>query len=220
LFQYLDSQSPDVRMAAIGSLAKLKKPGTLERLLNVYEASNNANEKATVVRALAEFPSLNTSKLLKEALRSTIGRIRANAIDALVEIEGAKVLPLIEPLLEDENNRVRANAAMALYNFGQTRAYDYLDKMMGSDDKWMRLSAIWTLAEIGSVSSREIIVKHLNDSDYDVKLRAILSLNRLDRKLLTLLEEILTSREERVEGLDQESFGSPDKLNDRLARDY
>ena len=91
---------------------------------------------------------------------------------------------------------------------------------MGSDDKWMRLSAIWTLAEIGSVSSREIIVKHLNDSDYDVKLRAILSLNRLDRKLLTLLEEILTSREERVEGLDQESFGSPDKLNDRLARDY
>ena len=219
LLQYLDSHSPDIRMAAIGSLAKLKKPGTLERLLHVYEESNNANEKATVVRALAEFPSVDTSKLLKEALRSTIGRIRANAIDALVETEGAKVLPLIEPLLEDENNRVRANAAMALHSFGQTRAYKFLDKMMGSDDKWMRLSAIWTLAEIGSVRSQEIIAKHLNDSDYDVKLRAILSLNRLDRKLLTLLEEILTSREERVESLDQESFQNPDKLNDRLIRD-
>ena len=219
LLQYLDSQSPDIRMAAIGSLAKLKKPGTLERLLDVYQDSSNANEKATVVRALAEFPSNETGQLLEEALRSTIGRIRANAIDALVKIEGAKVLPLIEPLLEDENNRVRANAAMALHSFGQTRAYEYLDKMMGSDDKWMRLSAIWTLAEIGSVRSREIIAKHLNDSDYDVKLRAILSLNRLDRKLLTLLEEILTSREEHVESLDRESFGSPDKLNNCLIRD-
>ena len=143
-------------------------------------------------------------KVLYNALRSTIGRIRANAIDALVEVEGEKVLPMIEPLLEDENNRVRANAALALHQFGRPSAFEHLDKMMGSDDKWMRLSAIWTLAEIGSEDSRKIIAKHLNDTDYDVKLRAILSLNRLDRKLLTLLGEILDSHEEHVDSLIQE----------------
>ena len=196
LFRYLESQSPEIQMAAVGSLAKLKKTGTDERLLRLLSDSNNANVKATLIRALSEFPSQKVVKVLYNALRSTIGRIRANAIDALVEVEGEKVLPMIEPLLEDENNRVRANAALALHQFGRPSAFEHLDKMMGSDDKWMRLSAIWTLAEIGSEDSRKIIAKHLNDTDYDVKLRAILSLNRLDRKLLTLLGEILDSHED------------------------
>lgn len=201
LLRYLESQSPEIQMAAVGSLAKLKKAGTDERLLRLLGESNNANVKATLIRALSEFPSKKIIKVLHNALRSTIGRIRANAIDALVEVEGEKVLPMIEPLLEDENNRVRANAALALHQFGKPSAFEHLDKMMGSDDKWMRLSAIWTLAEIGSEDSRRIIAKHLNDTDYDVKLRAILSLNRLDRKLLTLLGEILDSHEEHVDNL-------------------
>lgn len=206
ILRYLDSECPEIQMAAISSLAQIKKPDTVDRLLRVFEQSNNANVNATLIRALAEFPSKKIVGVLHQALRSTIGRIRANAIDVLVEVEGEQVLPLIEPLLEDENNRVRANAALALHRFGRASAFEHLDTMMGSDDKWMRLSAIWTLAEIGSEDSRKIIAKHLNDSDYDVKLRAILSLNRLDSKLLQLLGDILDSREELVDTLIQQNL--------------
>ncbi|MCO4781429.1 MAG: HEAT repeat domain-containing protein [Candidatus Cloacimonetes bacterium] len=191
MHQYLESPEIDLVMTTIISVGMIAKPSSLDFLLRIYQETENANLKATIIRSLGSFDSKDVIPVLLDGLHSTIGRIRANSVDSLMQRKYHQALPLVLPLLNDENNRVRANAAVALHRFGDTNIFKHLDQMMRSSDKWMKLSAIWALTVIGGDKAQELISVHVSDKDYDVKLRAILSLYRMEHSVSAIIEKMM-----------------------------
>lgn len=186
----------ELEILAVSGLGMIGDLDHLPLLLEKLKHTDNANLKATILRALGGFDSLDVITPLIMGLQSPIGRMRANAIDSLIQRSCTESAGFIRPLLKDENNRVRANAALALFRFGDENIVQSLDEMLQSDDKWMRLSAIWALSEIGDDFSRKIILDHAIDADYDVRLRAIMSLKKMDPNLLSLIQSMMDSHDE------------------------
>ncbi|PCJ15742.1 MAG: hypothetical protein COB02_17690 [Candidatus Cloacimonadota bacterium] len=198
LHQYLEAPEIDLVMITIISVGLIAKDSSLDFLLKIYEETENANLKATIIRSLGSFESKKVIPVLLAGLHSTIGRIRANSVDSLMQKKYNEALPLVLPLLSDENNRVRANAAVALHHFGDNNIFKHLDKMMRSSDKWMKLSAIWALTVIGGEEAQELISVHVKDKDYDVKLRAILSLYRMEHSVSSIIEKMMEDSDEQT----------------------
>ena len=194
MHQYLESPEIDLVMITIISVGMIAKESSLGFLLQIYQETENANLKATIIRSLGSFDSKDWIPVLLDGLHSTIGRIRANSVDSLMQRGHHQALPLVLPLLNDENNRVRANAAVALHRFGDTNIFKHLDQMMRSSDKWMKLSAIWALTVIGGDKAQELISVHVKDKD--LKLRAILSLYRMEHSVSSIIEKMMEDSEE------------------------
>jgi class 3 adenylate cyclase/HEAT repeat protein len=190
LLSEIQSEDFSLVMNGVLCLAASGETGCLPELLHVYETSDNANVKATVIRALGGFEPDKVRSLLLASLDSPIGRIRANAIESLMEIGERDFLHDVEPLLKDPNNRVRANLALAMFQAGMPQASSVLEEMLDSHDKWMRLSAVWAVKTLSTEIQYSLILPVLKDVDYDVRLRAMAILAGLGKDLSILLENL------------------------------
>jgi HEAT repeat protein len=89
--------------------------------------------------------------VLRDALRHTDGRVRANAVEAMATIcrrgdgrlDPARATPWLERLAEQEENRLRGNAVLALLRMRRASGGEHLRAMLRDTRPLHRVSAIW-----------------------------------------------------------------------------
>jgi class 3 adenylate cyclase/HEAT repeat protein len=189
--ELLRTGTQDEKSLAAISLSMLGEKGDLGALVQAFYDADNANVKATIIKALGGFYVEESISLLKECLHSPIARIRANAIESMDDAVLLDCKDDLIGMLDDDNNRVRANVIVALWKTGVMKLEQQLVSMLNSEDKWMRLSAIWAVGEIGELEGTALMEKRITDPDYDVRLKAIMTLGKIDKKFLHGLEELM-----------------------------
>ncbi len=140
---------------------------------NLYDLFRDPDRKvrATVMKAIGLLGTVDSIKLLLQALSDPDRRIRANAIEAFQDIRNPKFAEILLPFLRDPDNRSRGNAAKALWILGRREDVERaLVEMLAHRDDLMRLSALWVLAEIEHPNAARLIGP-LGDSDPSERVR-------------------------------------------------
>jgi HEAT repeat protein len=157
----IKSLDPTRRLKALKISVLTDKDEQLRPLLLDLINDPDRNVRATVVKMIGTFGTVEAVRALIDALGDPDGRVRANTIEALEQINDPRLALALVPFLKDPNNRTRANAVKALWSLGHKEFIYVLEEMLKDHDESMRLSAVWAIAEIRYEGWREILQSRL-----------------------------------------------------------
>jgi len=123
-----DERAP-LRIAALGSLAKIGDPGGLDAVLTSI-SSNDPNVRSSAVAALGPFSGEKVDNAILEAFRDSYYRTRIAAAQASRERKLAAAIPYLKFRSErDEVPQVKEEAIRALGAIGTDEAMEIIDAL-------------------------------------------------------------------------------------------
>ena len=203
---------PDMRMAALGVLGRLKRPASLAVLSQaVYDP--HPSVRAFAAGALGEFASpggvaplihaigdesamvrgiaagslgklglQENRPLLHGLLRDPSWRVRAGALEGLLRLGDMTALPLAAELAQQPDPSARGIAAKAVSMTSDKQAIAVLERLLKDQQPLPRLMAAMAMGKSGGAVV-PLLIKALRDSDEAVRIAAAGSVIRqLDKK--------------------------------------
>ncbi len=168
----LQSMDSTRRLKALQVLEIVGKEKEVEKHLYDLFRDQDRKIRATVIKTIGLLGTVESMKILLQALSDPDRRIRANAIEAFEDIGNPRFCEILLPFLNDPDNRVRGNACKALWLLGRRDDVNRaLDAMLGAGDELMRLSGVWAVIEIEHPETAEILGELARD-DPSEKVRA------------------------------------------------
>lgn len=155
---------PNILLAIFGSLQKVGKGPTGDRLVQLVRTIGDAKLFSRLLTTLGQLHSEKSFPLVLDSIQHADPRVRANAVEALTNfpLRPEDAVRYFDPGLRDSNNRVRANAIVALYSFDPNRAVVELKTMLSSRKKSERSSALWVVGEIQDLACIDAFTVLLN----------------------------------------------------------
>jgi len=115
----LKDECPDVRLAAVKALGKMKDSSSVETLMEMAEKSSEADMREEAVKALGKIGDMKAGDLLINKLYDQSEYVRLAAIEALGDMNVREALPHLIKLLEnDEKEFVRRSAGKTIMKIG------------------------------------------------------------------------------------------------------
>ena len=147
----LESETPEVRIEAATSLAKLDNPDLI----------------APVVKKLSKEQDINVADALVKTLEALCGDDstgsadcdRANTAGTATAVQLKEIFKAISPLLSNQNKEVVTNAARTLWKFSRLKTAGLLREMIHGPDPKTRKNAVTALEAIGSPETDRIIAR-------------------------------------------------------------
>ena len=192
LIETLEDENPEVRLAVIAALTRIRHPGSAEplarRLASLAERHRGRSESAEQSSSAAEYEALARAlgaagsaavpvllRLLDSAEKQT-RRWAANALG--IARDPQAIAPLIR-LLSDSRSDVRKEAALALGEFRDASAVDSLIRALGSRDPETRRAAATALGTAGGEEAVEALIALSGDPNEPMQLAIVEALRRI-----------------------------------------
>jgi HEAT repeat protein len=169
--QALDSDIPELRMAAANGLGRLGQPDSVSKLTERFEDSD-PRVRARAARSAGKIGDSRATGALETLLTDRKVAVRREAADALGSIGNRQALQALLPLYEDDDERVRRIAVGAFGNFENDRPVEYLVESLSDEAPAVRRAAVYSLVELlsnvptdRSHEIRETVVERLSNTD-------------------------------------------------------
>ena len=192
LMEALEDGHPEVRLAVIGALTRIRHPASAEPL------ARRLGKLADQPKGRRESTEPNSSAAECEALARALGALGAAAVPALVRLleSGERqtrrwaanalgiarnpqaVAPLIR-MLADSRSDVRKEAALALGEIRDASAVDPLIGALGSRDPETRRAAATALGAVGSEKAVDALISLSGDPNESLQLAIVEALRRI-----------------------------------------
>lgn len=219
----LESQIPELRMAAANALGRLGEQSAVPPLLGVLD-DDNVRVRIRACEALGTIEHPGAVDRLIEQLDDPDGRVRHAAAEALGTIGTETARIALIDMLDDENASIRRSAAVALGNARTFRAVQPLADALSDESAAVRQAAVFSIIELLSNAPtqqshriRETVVEELKEADTET----------VTEPLVEILEESNQQRQcrnaawfmGRVIGEDEPPEPAIDALVDALESD-
>ncbi len=178
LLDYYGTSEEKFRPKLIEILGKIKDIRAVEPLVKILQSESDSVIRASLVKALGNFGSIDVIPVLAGYLNDPDTRVRANTVEGLSLIYDARIPELLLPLLDDEDNRVRANTAIALWKYDELRTIvcEAFENMLKNPSRWMRASAYYAFGEVDLEAFVLQLTAALGHEDEDVCRSAVVAL--------------------------------------------
>lgn len=167
----LNSNIPELRMAAASALGKLGDESGINSLKNTL-GDEDPRVRQRVCMALGEINHPSAVPALIDRLSDPNGQVRHEAAIALAAISTDQALAALKNMMDAENTSIRRIAASALGEAGTADVVEPLASALNDPDGGVRSAAIYSIIELlsnvdtqKSHSIRERIVNELQDAD-------------------------------------------------------
>jgi len=167
----LDSDVPELRMAAANGLGRLEQADSVPKLAERFE-DPDPRVRARAVRSAGKIGDSRATDPLESLLRDPKGAVRREAAEALGNIGNRQALQTLLPMYEDDNEQVRRIAVGAFGNFENDKPVDYLVEALSDDSAAVRRTAVYSLVELlsnvptdRSHDIRDTVVETLSSTD-------------------------------------------------------
>lgn len=184
---------PDLRMAAIGVLGRLKHPSSLAILRRaVYDPLPSV--RAFAAGALGEFGSPDGASALLHAIGDESAMVRGIAATSLGKLGVPENRPVLQALTRDANWQVRAGAVEGLLRLGDQSAVPLAIALARHTDPLARgaaAQALGLLLHTANVQARQALETLIQDQQPYPRLMAAKALGNSSEKVLTLLLQTL-----------------------------
>jgi HEAT repeat protein len=145
--QALDSDVPELRMAAANGLGRLEQADSVPKLAERFEDSD-PRVRARAARSAGKIGDSRATNPLESLLGDPKGAVRKEAADALGNIGNREALQALLPMYEDDNEQVRRIAVGAFGNFENDQPVDYLVEALSDDSPAVRRTAVYSLIQL------------------------------------------------------------------------
>lgn len=184
---------PDLRMAAIGVLGRLKHPSSLAILSRaVYDPLPSV--RAFAVGALGEFGSPDGASALLHAIGDETALVRGIAAASLGKLGMLENRPVLQALTRDANWQVRAGAVEGLLRLGDQSAIPLAIALARHTDPLARgaaAQALGLLTHSANAQARQALETLIQDQQPYPRLMAAKALGNSSERTLTLLLKTL-----------------------------
>lgn len=166
---------PDVRMAALGVLGRLKRPASLAVLSQaVYDP--NPSVRAFAAGALGEYGTAGATAPLTHAVGDEVAMVRGVAASSVGRLGLKENRPLLQALTRDPSLQVRASAAEGLLRLGETSAILLAADLARHPDPSIRGAAAQALSATPEKQALSVLQTLLHDQQPLPRLQAAKSL--------------------------------------------
>jgi HEAT repeat protein len=172
LDELIRDPSLDVRLSAVGGLARTERVGELD-LREIFDSFDERNHRFLFLHLLPWRPERES---LESLARSQPAQLRTAGAVLAGQPGNVKLVPFLEELSTDDNSAVRREVARSLGRIGTKEALEPLREMAKVDLPSVRRE---TAASLGNVPENEALVplKTLaDDPNFRVRLAAFLAL--------------------------------------------
>jgi HEAT repeat protein len=188
---------PEVRMAALGVLGRLRRPASLAVLTQaVYDP--NPQVRAFAAGALGEFGSPAGIAPLTHAIGDEVAVVRGVAAGSLGRLGIKENRPLLQALTRDPSLQVRASAAEALLRLGDTSAILLAADLARHPDPSIRGAAAQALSAARDKQALSVLQTLLQDQQPLPRLMAAKALGKQPAGAVPLLMKGLQDTDEAV----------------------
>lgn len=150
----LDSDLPELRMAAANGLAQFGESDTLPKLIDAFD-DGDYRVRARAARAAGMIGDPRATEPLEGLLEDKSPAVRREAADALGNIANRQALQALLGLYDDPDERVRRVAIGAFGNFDNGRPVEHLVEALDDDSAVVRRTAVYSLIELLSNVPRQ-----------------------------------------------------------------
>jgi len=169
--QALESDVPELRMAAANGLGRLDQADSVPKLAERFEDSD-PRVRARAARSAGKIGDSRATTPLESLLTDPKGVVRREAAEALGNIGNRQALQTLLPMYEDDNKQVRRIAVGAFGNVENDRPVDYLVEALSDESPAVRRTAVYSLIELlsnvptdRSHDIRDTVVEKLSNTD-------------------------------------------------------
>ena len=169
--QALESEVPELRMAAANGLGRLEQSDSVPKLTERFEDAD-PRVRARAARSAGKIGDSRATTPLESLLSDPKGAVRKEAADALGNIGNRQALRTLLPMYEDDNEQVRRIVVGAFGNFENDKPVDYLVEALADESAAVRRTAVYSLIELlsnvptdRSHDIRETVVEKLSNTD-------------------------------------------------------
>ncbi|TQQ81279.1 HEAT repeat domain-containing protein [Halonotius terrestris] len=167
----LNSDIPELRMAAASALGKLGDESAVSSLTNAL-SDNNSKVRVRVCLALGMIGHASAVPALIDRLSDPSGRVREEAAVALSTIGTDQALAALTDMMDSNNDSIRRVAANALGEAGTADVVEPLANALTDPNTAVRSAAVYSILELlsnvptqKSHQIRDRIVAELQDAD-------------------------------------------------------
>jgi len=168
----LQSDIPELRMAAASALGKLGDESAVSSLTNALSSEGNSNVRVRICMALGDIGHASAVPALIQRLEDPSGRVREEAAVSLSTIGTDQALASLTEMMDAENASIRRIAANALGEAGTAEVVEPLADALTDPNAAVRSAAVYSILELlsnvdtqQSHSIRDRIVAELQDAD-------------------------------------------------------
>jgi HEAT repeat protein len=167
----LDSDVPELRMAAANGLGQFGDSDALSNLLEIFDDGDH-RVRARGARAAGSIGDPRACDALEGLLDDRSPAVRREAAEALGLIGNRQALGALLDMYDDSDERVRRIAVGAFGNFDNGQPVEHLVDALDDDAATVRRTAVYSLIELlanvptdKSHEIRESIVDELSETD-------------------------------------------------------
>ncbi len=164
----LNDPDPDVKIAAIQALAKVKDTVSVPRIAELLQ-DTVLDVRKEAARGLGEIGDKRACQPLADFYdKEQVPDVQDAGVRALIQLSPYSVEPLIG-LLRSIRPDVRSGAARALGRLGARRAVDQLILLLHDRDPDVQQDAIFALRQIGDSRGIDAIASSVQDTNPNVE---------------------------------------------------
>lgn len=190
LMAALEDDHDEVRAAAVEAIGLAGDPAAIPALL-ARLSGESRHQRVRVVEALRLFGPRATPALVAHARAFPDDRLAVATV--LGQIGGADAVPTLIELMSDARSDVRAEAVSAAGTIGlDDRAFYFVLKALQDESAGVRAMAARAIARAARPGTAAYLEPLLDDA-WDVAVQAALSLKRLGREGIEVLERKVTA---------------------------
>lgn len=175
LVEFLKHGKPEIRLAAVKALGKIRDERALERLFGLLD-ENDDEIAGELIKAVAGFGKAAVPSLIRN-LGSDRWQVRRNSAMCLIEI-GESVAPKMLDLLDCKNRDVCHWAAEVIVAFDKCMEDDLI-ALMDTGNYDQRFYASRILGRIKSEKALQVLMNGLQDEYWSVRKNSAFSLGEL-----------------------------------------
>jgi HEAT repeat protein len=181
LAKALDATDPDIREAALRSLAQIGASGSSPSVMAAITKALRDRSPAVRVAACVAAGRLGRGRAVN-ALRPLLSdpnpRVKASALDGLAATQDSRVEPLLRRALTDADEGVRQHAAAGLAALLIKRRPGDAMVLVDHDDPVVRSAALRVVGRLGSPTACRALCQAATDRHADVRRMAFAALGR------------------------------------------
>ncbi len=199
LIEALNSEYPQVRVAAAKVLVGFNNPESVAALTGVLADDSEKDVRMTAAQSLGELGDESAVRPLLDALNDTDVSVRESAALALANFEGRDVAEALMILLKENTISVQIAATEALGQIGSVEAVAPISELLVSKEAKVREVATIALGRINDPASVTPLINSLRDPEERVRWYAADSLGSIgSSEAVEPLIELLSKDSPRV----------------------
>lgn len=193
ILDHIKNSNPDIRLAALETLAHFKNLKTFLRqkaftkyrmaqeIKTLFQNDESSKSRVACIQLLAKMDDGELIPFLVSTMTQGDERIKRACIRACGEFGDGNIIHYLEDYLNDKSVLVRAETIAALWQFThlQKTLTHYLSQMKKGRKKETRQATLFTLGEIQEKKELPYLIQGLASTDQDIRQEAAKALAKL-----------------------------------------